>query len=126
MTKSASLLMFLKLTGQSWRGVERLYPTYLKQSEIFFFTVLFNLRKFSGNAHCDNRFLASLILPWVGITFETVGIILNTVILRKTANRTVGGFSLSPFPENQTAGARKLCELRDTEFPSTSRELGEH
>lgn len=30
---------------------------------------------------------------------------------------------MSPFLENQTAGARKLCELQHTEFPSTFREL---
>lgn len=56
MTKSASLLMFLKLTGQSGGG--GIYPTYLKQSETFFFAALFNLMKFSGNAHCDSTFLA--------------------------------------------------------------------
>lgn len=37
-TKSSSLLVFLKLPGQSWEGEKRLYPTYLKQSDTFFFT----------------------------------------------------------------------------------------
>lgn len=58
--------------------------------------------------------------------FDTTGIILNTFFLRKTANRTFGGFSLSPFLENQTAGARKLCKLQDTEFPSTFWEVAGH
>lgn len=58
--------------------------------------------------------------------FDTAGIILSTLILRKTANRTTGGFSLSLFLENQTAGARKLCKLQDTEFPSTFWELAGH
>ena len=58
--------------------------------------------------------------------FDSTGIILNTLMLRKTANQTVGGFSLTPFLENQTAGARKLHKLQDTEFPSTFWELAGH